>query len=216
MYGPNERIDYIVLPIPSDLGRDSKLRKVISVSDNIHRLLKRNKLITVGDLLDIDYEEIATFRANDTQKTLIHGAKQELEEYLSDKLFEKEHDFPVSKPSDTFVPDEAVAEINRILKEDYEERLHAYKREDIWRNRYQRMERDVSRMLDRGDRRSWFFAGLYILKDGFEMANVCPPDKLVCTRSWLANVLKVLLDNPLYDSRSYDFQIEGDRNRIVQ
>lgn len=73
IYNPNERIDYIVLPIPKNLGLDSKIKDTISVSRNVHHLLKWHKMRTVRDLLAMDYEEIATFRADSSAKDIIHG-----------------------------------------------------------------------------------------------------------------------------------------------
>jgi len=215
MYKQGERIDYIVIPIPKDLGMNSKLKKVISVSANVHRLLKRNNLITVRDLVEIDYEEIATFRASVSQKTIIHGAKQELEEYLSDEVYEKEHEY-VGKEPETVIPDEAIAEVNKILKDDYSERIHAYKREDIWRCRYSRIELEVTRIQDADSSLGLFLSGLDTLKAGFDMANVCPVDKMLCTRSWLVRLLRVMIDNPIFDQNLRKETLDAERNEIVK
>ena len=145
MYKPNEQIDWIVLPIPEDFGKTSPLKRCISSSKDVLNLLKRNKIVTVQDLIDLPYEEIGAMRARVDQKTLVHSIKQELEEYFAPEVVAKgqgadrAQQHPAVAQKVVEITPETLRMVNDIFKAQYNDENRAYHLQDIWRNRYLRI-----------------------------------------------------------------------------
>lgn len=212
MYKPNERIDWIVLPIPSDFSKNSKLRNSISTSRNVLNLMSRYKLKTVQDLLDFPYEEIDTMKADPTQKGLVHAIKQELEEYFAPYLVEKDHDDwlkPPQPPSNPLrIPEEKVLQINAILKSQYDDDLFAYQRESIWRNRYRNVIAPVFHVKPT-DKYSLYLLAVNRLRIGLKNAIITPIDSKIEYRRWFFDALDTVSNNPFYHCDYADEKIKS-------
>lgn len=212
MYKPNERIDWIVLPIPADFSKNSRLRNCIYTSHNVLNLMSRYKLKTVQDLLDFSYEEIDTMKANPTQKEMVHAIKQELEEYFAPYLVEKDHDEwrppqqPTSNPLK--IPEEKVLEVNAILKSQYDDDLLAYQRESIWRNRYRNVVDPVFHVKPT-DRYSLYLMALDRLRIGLKNAIITPIDSRIEYRRWFYDAIDTVSTNPFYHCDYGDEKIKS-------
>ena len=220
MYKPNEQIDWIVLPIPKGFSTTSLLKKCISTSNDVLNLLKRNKIVTVQDLLDLPYEEIGTMRARVDQKTLVHSIKLELEEYFAPEIVEKgqgadraQHHSPVAEKVVEITP-ETLRMVNGIFKAQYDDDARAYHLQDIWRNRYLRISppkvhRPSSQPVD------VFSTALDMLERGLEAALISPIDVRIVSRRWFSNVVKALTQNPLRDRYTLANGVDDGQNALA-
>lgn len=220
MYKPNEQIDWIVLPIPKGFSTTSLLKKCISTSNDVLNLLKRNKIVTVQDLLDLPYEEIGTMRARVDQKTLVHSIKLELEEYFAPEIVEKgqgadraQHHSPVAERVVEITP-ETLRMVNGIFKAQYDDDARAYHLQDIWRNRYLRISppkvhRPSSQPVD------VFSTALDMLERGLEAALIFPIDVRIVSRRWFSNVVKALTQNPLRDRYTLANGVDDGQNALA-
>lgn len=220
MYKPNEQIDWIVLPIPKDFSTTSLLKKCISTSNDVLNLLKRNKIVTVQDLIDLPYEEIGAMRARVDQKTLVHSIKQELEEYFAPEIVEKgqgvdraQQHPPVAEKVVEITP-ETLRMVNGIFKAQYDDDARAYHLQDIWRNRYLRISppkvhRPSSQLVD------VFSTALDMLERGLEAALISPIDVRIVSRRWFSDVVKALTQNPLRDRYTLANGVDDGQNALA-
>ena len=220
MYKPNEQIDWIVLPIPKDFSTTSLLKKCISTSSDVLNLLKRNKIVTVQDLIDLPYEEIGAMRARVDQKTLVHSIKQELEEYFAPEVVAKgqgadrAQQHPAVAQKVVEITPETLRMVNDIFKAQYNDENRAYHLQDIWRNRYLRIgppkvHRPPSQPID------IFSTALGVLERGLEAALISPIDVRIVSRRWFSDAVKALAQNPLRDRYTLTSGVDDGQNALA-